>query len=676
MRDENLLKRKAVSGIAATLLLLGMLVLTFNIRPVKAIGTIYIRADGSIDPSTAPIQRDMNVYTFTDDIYNNSIVMQRNDVTLDGNGYLLQWCDTFTYHNGIELSSRNVTITNIVISGFFSGISLDSSYYNKIVNNTILGSKDCGIKLYASNYNILVNNTVMNTNEAISLEQSSFNSLSGNRVANNVYGISLFVGKNNKLRNNAMIANEYSFFVGYFYREYYVQDVDTSNTVDGKPVYYWINRRSETIPLDAGCAVVVNSSEITVKNLIVRNNEAGITLAYTTNSLIENVTAIHNGAGINLDHSDFNVITKNKVTSSRGAGIGLIQSAHNTLSNNIALNTTGAGIWLEDTTSNTVIGNNIAYTSGGSGPQEFDGGGILVDDSPFCKVIGNNVTENHYGIVLGAFASRYNLIIENNIAMNDVGLILYEGSGNTVYHNNFVGNKQAQISTYIQTQDSFDNGYPSGGNFWSDYSGLDFFKGLYQNEAGSDGIGDTARKIDEINQDRYPLMKPYPWGPHDLGVLGVDTSKTVVGQGFLLNINVTVFNYGPFTENFNLRVYANTTIIQTKNLNLAGRTSATITFIWNTSSFVKGSYTVKAYAIPVPGETVTTDNTYVGKTILVSLPGDVIGDRKVDGRDVAIMAKYFGRTSGYAPNADITNDGKIDGKDIAVASKNFGKTWT
>lgn len=58
------------------------------------------------------------------------------------------------------------------------------------------------------------------------------------------------------------------------------------------------------------------------------------------------------------------------------------------------------------------------------------------------------------------------------------------------------------------------------------------------------------------------------------------------------------------------------------------------------------------------------------------LPGDVIGDRKVDGRDVAIMAKYFGRTSGYAPNADITNDGKIDGKDIAVASKNFGKTWT
>ena len=68
-RGIVVLERKAVSGMMLTLLLMGMLTLAFNIQPVKASGTIYIRADGSIDPPTAPIQRDGDVYTFTNNIY-------------------------------------------------------------------------------------------------------------------------------------------------------------------------------------------------------------------------------------------------------------------------------------------------------------------------------------------------------------------------------------------------------------------------------------------------------------------------------------------------------------------------------------------------------------------------------------------------------------------------------
>jgi len=49
------LRRKAVSGIMLTLLLTSMLTLAFSIQPVRASGTIHIRADGSTDPPTAPI---------------------------------------------------------------------------------------------------------------------------------------------------------------------------------------------------------------------------------------------------------------------------------------------------------------------------------------------------------------------------------------------------------------------------------------------------------------------------------------------------------------------------------------------------------------------------------------------------------------------------------------------
>jgi len=52
----------------------------------------------------------------------------------------------------------------------------------------------------------------------------------------------------------------------------------------------------------------------------------------------------------------------------------------------------------------------------------------------------------------------------------------------------------------------WDDGYPSGGNYWSDYDGLDLYSGLYQNETGSDGIGDNPYIIAENNQDRYSLM--------------------------------------------------------------------------------------------------------------------------------------------------------------------------
>jgi len=55
----------------------------------------------------------------------------------------------------------------------------------------------------------------------------------------------------------------------------------------------------------------------------------------------------------------------------------------------------------------------------------------------------------------------------------------------------------------------WDDGYPSGGNYWSNYTGLDLFSGPYQNETGGDGIGDTPYVIDADNVDHYPLMAPY-----------------------------------------------------------------------------------------------------------------------------------------------------------------------
>ena len=173
----------------------------------------------------------------------------------------------------------------------------------------------------------------------------------------------------------------------------------------------------------------------------------------------------------------------------------------------------------------------------------------------------------------------------------------------------------------------------------------------------------------------------------DIAIINVKTSKTIVGQGYLMDINVTVENQGTTTETFNLTAYANASKIETKQITLDSNTSITITFTWNTTGFAKGNYTITAYAWPVPGEADIADNSLTDGWIYISLIGDIMGpdgypDGKVDIRDVACVSRLFGiiyPDPKYDPNCDFTGptpgvpDGRIDIRDIAVVAKHFGE---
>jgi len=94
----------------------------------------------------------------------------------------------------------------------------------------------------------------------------------------------------------------------------------------------------------------------------------------------------------------------------------------------------------------------------------------------------------------------------------------------------------------------------------------------------------------------------------------------------------------------------------------------------------KGNYTISAYAWPITGETETADNTYTDDTVLVTIPGDVNGDRTVNIIDAAgISAHWYPGPPigplGYGSNADINNDGSVDIIDLAIVSANWGQTW-
>jgi parallel beta-helix repeat protein len=131
--------------------------------------------------------------------------------------------------------------------------------------------------------------------------------------------------------------------------------------------------------------------------------------------------------------------------------------------------------------------------------------GIHLLNSSENNIIGNNITENVDGIRLDS--SSNNIIVGNNITLNLHGI--HPFTNNKFYHNNFVNNTQQVFIGPPDAFNSWDDDYPLGGNYWSNYTGVDLKNGAGQNLNGSDGIGDTPFVIDANNTDRYPLVAPF-----------------------------------------------------------------------------------------------------------------------------------------------------------------------
>jgi parallel beta-helix repeat protein len=176
---------KTVSGIILAILFVSVLTLAFNIEPVEASGTIYIRADGSVEGTTNIVTDDNVTYTLNDSI-NDSIVVERSNIIIDGAGYAVQCSGTGFYLSGIN----NVTIKNTNIKNSQYGIWLYSSSNNTISNNNITANNHDGIMLDSSSNNTISNNNITNNDHGIGLYFSSnYNRVFHNNFINNTHQV-------------------------------------------------------------------------------------------------------------------------------------------------------------------------------------------------------------------------------------------------------------------------------------------------------------------------------------------------------------------------------------------------------------------------------------------------------------------------------------------------------
>jgi parallel beta-helix repeat protein len=278
-----------------------------------------------------------------------------------------------------------------------------------------------GIVLSESSHNTIIGNDITNNiGTAIELgAYSSNNNIVGNNVTASESGIYQWSSSHNNYSENIMIGNKYNFGVMGTSFDDFINDIDVSNVVDGKRIYYLIDVEdlsidSSTFP-DVGYLALINSDNITVRDLILTKNYQGLLLANTKNSKIQSTTIKDNNVGIEFWGSSNNA------------------------------------------------------------------------------VIHNNLTNNNWGVSLKVHSTEY-------------------CSNNVFCHNTFV-NKYIQAYAY-NSGNVWDDDYPFGGNYWSDYTGVDKRRGPNQDRVGSDGIGDTPYVISDHYRDRFPLMSPWLTQPN------------------------------------------------------------------------------------------------------------------------------------------------------------------
>lgn len=359
----------------------------------------------------------------------------------------------------IHATANWVNITGFTITNGSYGI-----YFESVSNGMISGC-----------------NVDSNSDEGIFLFSSSNNTVSLNNISNNYYGIHIRESSN----DNLVFRNEIF-----------------NNSING----IYLSKLSSN----------------KIKNNTVKNNGGnGIYLYSTKNVSVENNEFSSNSIGVySTASSENNIMTKNNISDNQyGLYFGL--SFNNTITENSILHNTYHGIWIYSSSKNNSIKNcNISFnsrhgiylslsvTNNTIEKNDISNNvdGINLSSSSNNTIYHNNIF-NNLNDGIHVLSSSNNTIIKNDISNNWRGINLVNSSDNQIYHNNILSNSN-QAYDDSTGENQWDDGYPSGGNHWSDWISPDTMTGPNQNITGSDGIVDNPYQIDLDSQDNYPLTEP------------------------------------------------------------------------------------------------------------------------------------------------------------------------
>ena len=439
-----------------------------------------------------------------------------------------------------------VTANNVVINGFKitngnsiypnAGIFLDHVEGSIINHNNVSGNNGHGVFVMWGSNNQIFDNILMNN----CLPNIRIDGLDAHaRIAINTIehsstdsGIFLYDAHDVLIENNT-VSNNNVFGI--------TLQGDISNvTIQGNQI---LNNGIDGIMFNhAGVRIENNTISHNLQNGISFGNVNGdTTIQY--NSIIEN--GYH---GVSIVSSPGIILYKNTISGNQQLGVYIRDSnnmdvVENTFSND--------GIYVRNSYGNTITGNTVngkplVYLENEEDQTIDNAGQIILVNCNTVEIENLDLSDVDVGLELWQ-TSHVNAVNNNFTNNRYYGVVVANSSDNHFYHNNFINNTvyQVYIPSYASVSSNmWDNGYPSGGNYWSDYTGFDLYHGPHQDIPGADGIGDTEYVINTDNHDQYPLMQS--WGP--LPVHNINTGLTYATIQAAINVQQTLSGHVIFIE--------------------------------------------------------------------------------------------------------------------------------
>jgi parallel beta-helix repeat protein len=397
-------------------------------------------------------------------IYNNSLINNT------GQGLLLQ----DSYVNHVERNNASLN------GGAGIEIRYGRSQKNVIFENVAHQNGHEGIKVLDCFNNALMNNSISRNPHGLSITNSEFMLVQGNEIQNNSIGLLMLGGNQNRVFNNVINKSKSGLFLHSSTNNYFGENsIFNSTGMTGSSVYSSLETDINVYQNDVDWSAYSSFEEQLAigdggNPLFTKAVELADTILFEVN-ITGHPNAPDLDLAIFLDGKDGNPIDGITQT-----GEFVDYCADADADESVRMLAPENGTYLIRVFGFTLTAN----------PGQFD-----IDI--------NIINATSTGIFL--LNSTFNKIANCNISDNTHGLNFTQSSNyNTLYYNN-IGNNTVQA--HDDGINFWNTSYPTGGNFWSNYVGVDAFKGFNQNIAGSDGIGDTPYIgiLGTGNHDEYPL---------------------------------------------------------------------------------------------------------------------------------------------------------------------------
>ena len=316
---------------------------------------------------------------------------------------------TTTSNNGIYITSTSkyFIVRNCYIDADDYGIYIDdvADGTATIINNTCNNNYNDGIKLYSSSSSTVANNTCNNNNgEGIYLEDSG-----SSTVANNTF-------------------TDCGSHIIEFTLEAYLSYTVENNWVNGKKLGFYTNLDSIIISEPVyGQLILVNCTNVTVRDQIINNAGTGLFLYSCSYSTINNNTCNYNNFGIYLRYSGGSTVANNTCSNNNDYGIMLRQSSSSIVANNTCNNNNDKGIWLDSSSGSTVANNTC------SNNNDY---GIMLRYSS-SSIVANNMCNNNNDKGIEILFSGGSTVVNNTCTNNDYGIDLRYSSSSNIVNNTF-----------------------------------------------------------------------------------------------------------------------------------------------------------------------------------------------------------------------------------------------